>query len=61
LLALKDLQIHIENEVYEGDKDMIMSPMGGKGNMARYFVVIGSKHNKELSPAAKKIITKDLF
>lgn len=61
LLALKDLQLHIENEVYEGDKDMIMSPMGGKGNMARYFVVIGSKQNKELNTAAKKIIAEDLF
>lgn len=35
--------------------------MGGKGNMARYFVVIGSKQNKELNTAAKKIIAEDLF
>jgi hypothetical protein len=61
LLALKDLQLSIENEVYEEGKDMIMSPMGGKGNMARYFIVIGSKHNKRLDTAAKKIITEDLF
>ena len=61
LSAIKDLQLHIKNEVYEEGKDMIMSPVGGKGNMARYFVVIGSKHNKRLDAAAKKIITKDLF
>lgn len=61
LLALKDLQFSIENEVCEKGKDMVMSPMGGKENMARCFVVIGSRHNKSLNTAAKKIITKDLF
>ena len=61
VLSLKELQFSIENEVYSDGKDTIMSPMGGKGNMARYFVVVGSKYNKSLDVATKKIIIQDLF
>ncbi|OGK51738.1 hypothetical protein A2966_01290 [Candidatus Roizmanbacteria bacterium RIFCSPLOWO2_01_FULL_41_22] len=60
-LALKELQFKVENVVYEDGRDMIMSPMGRKGDKIRYFVVIGSKHNKFLVKNAKKIIEQDLI
>src|SRR3989344_1369397 len=61
VLSLKELQFSIENKAYDESPDMIMSPMGGKENMARYFVVVGSKYNKSLNVATKKIVTTDLF
>lgn len=60
ILALKDLQFKIENQVYEEGRDMVMSPMGGKGDKFRYFVVICSKHNKSLTGIKKRTINKDL-
>ena len=60
-LAIKDIQFKVENGVYENGKDMIMSPMGGKDNKLLYFAVIGSKHNKTLTDAHRKIIKKDLL
>lgn len=60
ILAIKELQFNVENEIYEEGKDLIMSPMGGKGNKARYFIVIGSKHNRFINQAAKEIIKNDL-
>ena len=38
-----------------------MSPMGGKDNKLRYFAVIGSKNNRTLTDAQKRIIKKDLL
>lgn len=59
-LAIKELQFKVENEVYEDGKDMIMSPMGGKGEKLRYCVVIGSKKNKLLSKNSKVVLRKHL-
>lgn len=61
ILALKDLQLKVEGQVYEKDYDLIMSPMGGKGNKFRYFVVIGSRHNKLLTGINQKTVKKDLL
>ena len=43
MLALQELQFHVENELYDSGKDMIMSPVGGKGNKLRYYVVVSKK------------------
>lgn len=60
-LVIKDIQFKFENEVYDNGKDMIFSPIGGKGNKLRYFAIIGSKHNKTLTSKQKIIIKKDLL
>lgn len=60
-LAIKDIQFKVENEVYDNGKDMVFSPMGGKGNELRYFAVIGSKHNITLTGVQKRIIKEDLL
>lgn len=59
-LSIKEIQFKIDNEIYEDGRDIIMSPMGGKGEKLRYYVVIGSKHNKSLDKNVKKDLKKDL-
>lgn len=56
LLALQELRFHIENELYEEGKDMVMSPIGGKRNMLRYYVVVSKKKGKKFSNEEKNIL-----
>jgi len=60
LLALQELQFHIENELHEDGRDMIMSPVGGKGNMLRYYVVVSKKEGKQFSNEEKNTLKKTL-
>ena len=60
LLALQELRFHIENELYEEGRDMIMSPVGGKGNMLRYYVVVSKKKGKQFTNEEKDILKQAL-
>jgi len=61
ILCLKDLQLTVESQFSDEDTAFIMSPLGGKNNMGRCCVVIGSKQNKILDTKDKLTIIEDLY
>lgn len=60
LLALQELRFHVENQLYEEGRDMIMSSIGGKGNMLRYYVVVSKKKRKQFANEEKDILKQTL-
>ncbi len=58
MLALQELRFHVENELYDEGKDMIITPLGGKGNKTRCYVVVSKKSNKALTEKEKLALSK---
>ena len=60
MLALQELQFHVENELYDEGRDMIITPLGGKRDKTRYFVVVSKKKNKAFTSEEKKLLSKKM-
>ena len=61
MLALQELRFTVENEIYDEGKDMIISPLGGKGDKTRYYVVLSKKHNQPLTDKEKRSLSEMLY
>lgn len=59
-LAMQDLRLKVENEVYADGRDMVMSPVGGKGDKLRFYAVVSTKLSKPFTKGEEKIIKKQL-
>jgi len=55
-LALQEIWFAIENDMHDGNKDMVMSPSGGKGNAIRYYTAFAAEKRIRLTNTQKKII-----
>lgn len=60
LLALQELRFNVENELYEEGRDMIMSPLGGKRNTLRYYVVVSKKKSEQFVNEEKDMLRQTL-
>lgn len=58
-LAIQDLRLKVENEIYDDGRDMVMSPVGGKGDKLRSYAVVSTKHSKPFTNSEKEIIEKE--
>lgn len=60
-LALQELRFAVENDMYDGSRDMIMSPSGGKGTSIRYYTAFSSNKGRPLTENQKRSINNDLL
>lgn len=60
-LALQELRFKVENEMYDGSRDMIMSPSGSKGNYIRFYTAFSSYKDKPLTENQQRTIKNDLL
>lgn len=59
-LAMQEIRMTVENEVYEDGKDMILSPLGGKDDMLRYYVVLSTRKNTPFTKEEKEQVQQEI-
>ena len=59
-LALQENNMLLKGTLLEENQILVSTGLGGRGKKLRYFVVLRSHENKELTDLQKKILTKEI-
>lgn len=59
LLALNESRMHLESKLLEENQVFISTGLGGREHKLRYFVILVTQNNLELSSIQKKVISNE--
>jgi hypothetical protein len=59
LLALNESRMHLESKLLDENQVFISTGLGGKNAKLRYFVVLVSRSNVDLTPLQQRVITNE--